>query len=382
MLDLLLFFILGLFIGALSGCVPGLHPNLISAVAVLQDIEYEKKAILIVSIYAGHLIFSYIPSIFFGIPDERTAVSVLPGQRMVQQGNGMLALKTMVVAALVSSVAAVLLIPFAMEFYPIAYSVVKPYIAHILILASAIFVFKTKNPIYSGMVFLAAGVFGAHALRMEMSDPFLPLFSGFFAMGAILHYRKSEVPKQKNRKIGFGILKFALIGVLFGGLANLIPAISSAAQVAALASLFIAFETEAYLAAIAAINVGQFVFAFASSASIGKARHGVMVNLNEIINIEGNMQMLLFYFLLGIAIAGLAVFLLRKKISMLANVEFSLFNKMLAAYLLLVVFLLDGFAGVMVFAIASLIGYFTIKLDVERTMMMGGIILPTMLLLV
>lgn len=381
MIDLILFFILGLLIGMLSGLIPGLHPNLISAIAVLQDIEYEKKAALIVSVYAGHIVFSYIPSIFFGIPDERTAVSVLPGHRMVRSGEGALALKIMVVSALVATIAGFALIPFALQFYPFAYSLAKNYIAHILLIASVIFVLKTKNPFYSVLIFLASGFFGAYALRLEMQDAFLPLFSGFFAMGAILNYRKEKIPAQKDMPVDFGILKFAILGALLGGLANLIPAISSPAQVAALASVFIAFETGNYLATVAAINVGQFVFALASSASIEKARHGVIVNLGEIIDIGGNMQMLLFYFLLGIAVSGLIVYFLRKKISKIANFDFSKFNKLLAAYLLLVVFLINGISGVAVFAVASLIGYVTIRMGVERTIMMGGIIVPTIILL-
>ncbi len=381
MIELLLFFLIGLLIGAISGLVPGLHPNLISAMLVLQDLGYEKKAALIVSMYAGHIVFSCVPAIFFGIPDEQTAVSVLPGQRMVREGNGMLALKTSVVAALAAAVGAVFLIPLAFTFYQPAYALVKPYLLPILLLASAIFVLRTKNPPYSLLIFLAAGFFGARALNLDLQDAFLPLFSGFFAMGAILNYRKSGIPAQKDGKMGYGVLKFALLGMLLGGLANLVPAMSSPAQVAALASVFIAMETENYLAAVAAINVGQFVFALASSASIEKARHGVIVNLGSVLDIGQNMGTLLLYFIIGIGIAGLAVYLLRKKVALLAGLDFSQFNKILAAYLLLVVFLIDGPWGVAVFATASLIGFITIRLNVERTMMMGGIIVPTLMLL-
>jgi TctA family transporter len=42
---------------------------------------------------------------------------------------------------------------------------------------------------------------------------------------------------------------------------------------------------------------------------------------------------------------------------------------------------LDGFIGVVVFALASLLGYITIKLGVERTNLMGAVIIPTLLLL-
>lgn len=377
----ILFFFIGIIIGAIAGIVPALHPNFISTLLLFQNIEYDKKAILIVSVYAAHLVFSYIPSIFFGVPHESTAVSVLPGHRMVREGNGMLALKTMVVSTLVGAIASCLLIPVALEFYPFAYLFVKPYILHILLIASVIFIVKTKNPIYSGLIFVASGILGAYTLKTGMPDVFLPLFSGLFAMGAIMNYKKSEIPVQKDVGIGIGILKYTLLGVLLGGLANLIPAISSAAQVAALASLFTSFETPYYLATVAAINVGQFVFALASSVSIEKARHGVIVNLAQIVNIGENMNMLIFYFLAGTALSGLAVFLLRKKISVLANFDYSKFNKVLAVYLLLIIFMIDGLHGVGVFALASLIGYITIKLNVERTIMMGALILPILLLL-
>ncbi len=380
-MELILFFLIGLILGALSGLVPGLHPNLISAIAVLQNMEYEKKAALIVSMYSAHIVFSYIPSIFFGVPDEQSAVSVLPGQRMVREGKGIVALKTTVVSVLIASIAALILIPAALRFYPLAYGFVGPHIAPILIIASAIFVFRTKNPLYALLIFLGAGFFGAYALKLDVHDAFLPLFSGFFAMGTILNYRKSRIPAQKEGNVEAGVWKYALFGALLGGLANLIPAISSPAQVAALASLFVAFESGNYLATVAAIGAGQFVFAFASSAAIDKARHGVIVNLGQVLDIGANMQALLLYFMFGIGIAAIAVFLLRKRISTLAGLDFSNFNKLLAAYLALVVFLIDGPMGLAVFAGASLIGYLTIRMGVERTMLMGGLIVPTIMLL-
>ena len=381
MLEYALFFVIGLFIGALSGIVPGLHPNLISAITVVQDIGYEKKAVLLVSLYSGHIIFSAIPSVFFGIPDERTVTSVLPGQRMAKHGEGMLAVKTIAVSALVASLGAFLLMGPAIEFYPVAYGAVRAYLLPILALASLILVLKTKNPLYAALIFLAAGFLGAYALRTTMQDAFLPLFSGMFAMGAIMNYMKQPMPPQKDGKLDSGIVKYALLGMLLGGLANLIPAVSSPAQIAAFASLFIAFESGNYLATVAAVNVGQFLFALASSVSIEKARHGVIVNLGEVIDIGSNMQMLLFYFLLGIGISAAVLFLMRKRIAMLANIDFSVFNKLLALYLVIVVLLLDGIPGLLVFAAASLIGFFTLRLGVERTVMMGAIIVPTLMLL-
>ncbi|MEW6528268.1 MAG: tripartite tricarboxylate transporter permease [Candidatus Micrarchaeota archaeon] len=381
MFDLVIFFVFGLVLGILSGLVPGLHPNLVSAIIILQNLEYENKAIIIVSMYAGHIVFSYVPAIFFGIPDEQTAISVLPGQKMAREGKGITALKTIVVSVLIASGVSVLFIPLALQVYPILYTLVKPHLILILVAISAFMIIKTKNPFYSLLIFLAAGFFGACAFKIHMIDVFLPLFSGFFAMGAILTYKKSEIAKQKEQNIDFGIIKYALFGAFFGALANLIPATSSPAQVAALISVFIPFETLAYLAAISAISVGQFLFALASSVSIDKARHGVIVNLGQIINIEQNMQIILIYFLFGIALSASLIYILRKKISLLANIDFAQFNKLLALYLLSTIFLINGVGGVVVFAISSLIGYITIKMNVERTIMMSAIIVPTIILI-
>ena len=54
---------------------------------------------------------------------------------------------------------------------------------------------------------------------------------------------------------------------------------------------------------------------------------------------------------------------------------------MLASYLIAIVFLIDSFAGLAVFAVSTGIGYLCIRMNVERTTLMGAIIVPTILIL-
>ena len=382
MLESIAFFIFGLVVGMASGLVPGLHPNLISSVLLLQNIDYGNKAVLIISVYAGNLVFSCVPAIFFGVPDGRSMLSVLPGQRMAKEGRGIEAIKIYTVAILGAAAISTLLAPLAITAYPIAYSALRPYIFQILLLASLAMLIKAKTPVKSSLVFIASGALGIYALgEGRMSEPFLPLFSGFFAMGALLNYKKTRMIGQKDHEIGLGVLKFAALGAGLGWVANVFPAIGSPGQVAALASIFIALESRNYLATVAAVNAGQFVFSLAASAGMDKARNGVALALSQVLDVGGNMQMLLLVFLCGSAISALALFILRKKIAVLASFDFSEFNKLLVVYLAALVFALNGVPGLAVFAVSSVIGWITVREGIERTSMMGALIIPTAMLL-
>ncbi|MBU0586384.1 tripartite tricarboxylate transporter permease [Candidatus Micrarchaeota archaeon] len=382
MIELLLCCAIGLIIGFFSGIFPGLHPNFISSIVIVQNLEPEKKAIIIVFIYAGYVVFSSIPAVFFGIPDSKSILSVLPGQRMAKEGKGIVALKVIVGSVLVASIGAVLLIPFAFWFYPVMYGLVKRHMFEILIIAAALLIFRAKRILISLSIFLASGLLGQYSFNAGLADAFLPLFSGFFAVGAILAYEKTGLPKQKtDGKIDLGTIKYALLGIVLGGMANLLPGISSAGQIAVFASILIAFESANYLAVVSGINIGQFILAFASITSIDKARHGIVAELANIVNINERMQMLIFFFLIGIGVSALVLYQFRNRIASISKLDFLVFGKILLAYLGIVVYLLDGLVGLMVFAFASIIGYLTLKLGAERTMMMGAIIVPTLLLL-
>ncbi len=97
-------FILGLVLGFITGLLPGLHSNTIISVLSSMGLEGEELAAIIIALFPAHLIFSFIPSVFFGVPEADTALCVLPGQRMVMRGEGLKALKTLLNAAALSAI--------------------------------------------------------------------------------------------------------------------------------------------------------------------------------------------------------------------------------------------------------------------------------------
>ncbi|MBS3067708.1 tripartite tricarboxylate transporter permease [Candidatus Micrarchaeota archaeon] len=366
----------------MSGLIPGLHSNTIISIFSSFGLESEQLAFLIIALFPVHLIISFIPSIFFGIPEQQTVISILPGQRLVLDGKGLVALKVVLLASLLAALISIALFYPSLSFFQFVYATIRPYVGYILVIFSLIFLLRTKNPALSVFIFLLAGMLGFYSLNTKMQDSFLPLFSGMFAMAAILNYQKSKIPRQKDEKIepDSNLLKFIFLGTIAGMFADLLPGISSPSQVAIFISIFLPVNTISYLATISSISMSSAIFSFATVASINKSRVGATASLDKIFNIEQNLTLILVLFLIAIAIAVAIVYLSRKLIAKLANIDFSKFNILLALYLFIIIAVLDGVIGIIIFALASALGFLTIKIGVERTNLMGAVIVPTILL--
>lgn len=378
----MLLVLLSLLLGLFTGLVPGLHSNTITSALLTLDLEAEALPFAIVAMFAVHSIVSFIPSIFLGIPDERVVLSVLPGHRMAKEGRGIEALSIMVVSAIFALLLCIILFPVSQALYPAVFPAIRPYMLHILLLASLILVLKTKNPLHSLLVFLLAGLLGKHAFSLSLPDPFLPLFSGMFAMAAIFNYSGAPLPPQKPAgKISLGILKFSLLGVFLGWLADLLPGISSPAQVAAFASLSVPFSGAAYLALISSIGISESAFAFSTASTLGKARVGAIAEASKLLPVAESLLPSLSFFIIGSAFACILIYLFKNKIGEIAKINFPLLNLMIALYLVAIVFLINSFAGLLLFFASTALGFLCLRMGVERTILMGAIIVPTILLL-
>ncbi len=379
----MLLILICLILGLLAGLVPGLHANTLTSALLSINIQDATLPLAIMAMFGAQAISSYIPAIFLGIPDEQVVLSVLPGQRMAKEGRGLDALTIMVFSSIIAILACIALFPVSQILYPIVFPAIQPYLPHILILGVLLLVIRSKNPFGYLFVFAAAGVLGREAFIVRMTDPFLPLFSGMFAMAAILTFSTSPLPAQKPPKAPeASILKYALVGVLFGWIADLLPGVGSPAQIATFASILVPFASApAYLAAISSIGVSQPIFALSTAATIGKGRVGSVAEVSNLIPISENLIPLLALFIIGTVFACLFIMVFRKKIGEIAKIDYKMLNLFLAIYLIAIVFLLDSWAGILVFAVSTLLGLLCIRTNVERTAMMGAIILPTILLL-
>jgi TctA family transporter len=91
---LLASFFIGLFLGCMTGLIPGFHVNNVALIAVSISplaigigIPLSAVAAIIVAMGTVHTFLNYIPSALLGAPDGDTALALLPGHRMLLAGK-------------------------------------------------------------------------------------------------------------------------------------------------------------------------------------------------------------------------------------------------------------------------------------------------------
>jgi len=122
------FSLAGAIIGILSGLVPGIHVNtmalilsaaypllssMVGGFLVQVGLSVEHSALLIsatiVAASVMHSFLDFIPSVFMGATDDTTALSVLPGHRLLMAGRGLQAIRSAATGSLIGTSSAVLL---------------------------------------------------------------------------------------------------------------------------------------------------------------------------------------------------------------------------------------------------------------------------------
>jgi len=84
----------GVMLGSLTGLIPGFHVNNVALILLALSpafldlgIPLSAVAAIIVATGTVHTFLNYIPSALIGAPDGDTALSLLPGHRMLLSGN-------------------------------------------------------------------------------------------------------------------------------------------------------------------------------------------------------------------------------------------------------------------------------------------------------
>jgi len=94
MVDLILACFIGIFCGAVTGLIPGIHVNTVGAFVfasstfLLNFHSPETISVFLISMSISHALLEFIPSMFLGVPEEGTVLSILPGHQMLLQGRG------------------------------------------------------------------------------------------------------------------------------------------------------------------------------------------------------------------------------------------------------------------------------------------------------
>ena len=390
--QILLAIIIGVASGIFTGLIPGVHINLISLLIItispvlLNYLSPFSLAIIIVSMAITHTFLDTIPSVFLGAPESETALSVLPGHRLLLQGKGFEAVMLTVLGSLGSLILAIAFVPIMLPLVSIGYPLIKNYIGFILIFTVGFLIFREKSSkFWALIVFFMCGCLGIGVLNISvLNDPLFPLLSGLFGTSMLLLSVKDKVniPKQEvggidlDAKTGLKALSSSIIA---GSICSFLPGLGPA-QAAIIGSQFTKnLGEKGFLVLVGGLNTVNMVLSFVALYILDKCRNGAIIAVSKIIE-SFNYSHLILCLGCALVVAGIATFLaivLSKIFSkVIVKVSYTLLCLCVVSLIIILVFILCGFLGLFVLVVSTFVGMVPALKGVGRNHMMGVLILP------
>jgi len=391
-IELVLFLILGILFGTITGLIPGIHINLVGvllislSVSILARVPSTYLVVFITSMAITHTFIDFIPSIFLGCPDTDTELSVLPGHELLKQGHGYQAILLTTYGSLAAVFILVLIAWPSIIIISKVYELIKNLTPYFLIIISILLISLERKKFTSLFVFLLTGFLGFTILNFPehlISEPLLPLLTGLFGSSMLIMSikNKTKIVKQKTNKPQIKIFKPLLGALIASPLCSFFPGLGSG-QAAVIGNTISRTDKKGFLVLLGATNTLVMGFSFISLYVISRTRTGAAVAIKEII---GNpAQEILILILSTILIVGIISFFLTIKLAKIfsekiSNVNYSLLSIITLVILIVVVFLVSGIMGIVFLIASTLTGIYCISLGARRTNMMGCLLLPTII---
>lgn len=395
--ETILFVALGISIGLPLGLLPGMHINnilpLILSLSFLFTSQYN-LSVLIISIAITQIFVSFIPSIFLGAPDENTALSVLPGHRLLFEGRGYEAIKLTVIGGIGSLLFCIVFLSIFAPSFGWLYEMSRPYI-HFVILAVVILMIvmekKIKKILSAALIIGLSGALGIFALNssiLPQEKVLFPILSGLFGLSTIFVSisEKSKIPKQiedDTLKISSkDILKSIVLGTFAGVIVGLLPAIGVSQAATMVQYLGRAGDARNFLVSLSGINMANEVFSLVSLYVVGNPRSGASVAIQKIL-----VELTFFdvVYIIGVicltsGIAAVLTLILGKKIpKLLEKLNYKTISSSIIIFITSLVFLLTGPQGLLVLFTSVAIGLLCSYLGIRRSHCMGVLLIPSIL---
>ncbi|MDD1763336.1 MAG: tripartite tricarboxylate transporter permease [Methanobacteriaceae archaeon] len=270
-----------MFCGAVTGLIPGVHVNIVGAFVfasstfLLNSYSPESICVFLISMSICHALLEFIPSMFLGVPEEGTVLSVMPGHYMLLQGRGKEAIRLVALGGFGSVMVVIALLPIFMMVLPLLYGLLKPYIWIMLIMVVLIMIIRlSRNKMamaWSSLIFILSGLMGWSILNSPLptSVSFLCIFTGLFGVSTMLYSlsQNSFLPTQDhyhrltlNMYVIRGIFAGGIAGSILGFLPGLGPAQGSMIAQELIGGSDAENHREGFLVAMSGVNVSYVLF--------------------------------------------------------------------------------------------------------------------------
>ncbi len=373
----------GLALGVVTGLVPGVHVNLV-AVLLFSFLHFDGflVSIVIIANAVTHTFLDTIPSVFLGCPEEGNCLSVLPGHRLLMQGQGYYAVMLTVVGSFGGLVLSVLVLPLLLYVVDPVYSVLKDHIGVIILLLSLFLIFREKKRFWAFLVFVLSGVFTLLVFNVTMKEALFPVFSGMFGVAMLVLSSESSIPRQEECSFNLEnkVLKAVPVAVVVGWFCSFMPGMGSS-QGAVLGSQVVKLCEKGFMVLVGGLSTVNMVLSLVTFYILGKARNGAVVNVMKILESVSFNQLVVF---VGVAmvVGGVSVYLasfLSKRFSkFIVKVNYKKLIHFVIGLIVVLVFVICGWKGLVILFFSTCIGFIPQLKGVSRSQMMGSLLLPVM----
>jgi len=326
--DLIIACIFGVLVGVLTGIVPGVHVNTVAAFTfsssayLMGYFSPEYLAVFLISMSISHSLIDFIPTMFLGVPDEGTVLSVLPGHYFMFQGRGKEAVRLVTIGGFGSLMVTVMLLPIFIMILPSFYVFIKPYIAFILTFVAIYMILRLNKGIYeifwSSIIFIFSGIIGWASLNSAVSPNvlLLTIFTGFYGVSTLLYslsqnsYLPPQYPDYNLRIDGTiikGIFAGGIAGTILGFLPGMGPTHGSILAQEISGGKDMGENKEGFLVAMGGVNVSDALFSLITIYLIGNPRSGVAVFIDKLIQ-NFDLQLLLTFVFVSVTAVSISVF--------------------------------------------------------------------------
>lgn len=387
-LEILITLICGIGLGIITGLIPGVHVNLISVLLLSLSLYLTEFlspiqiAIIIISMAITHSFLDTIPSVFLGVPEEDTALSILPGHRLLLEGRGFEAVMLTVFGSLGGLLLAFVCIPLLLVIVGPVYAVIQNYIGWILLTVSCFMILRDNKKLWALFVFVLSGALGLFVLNMQVDNILFPLFSGLFGVSMLLMNLQDniKIPIQEITSVEInGGLKAISCAVVVGWMASFLPGLG-AAQAAVIGSQFVKLSEKAFMILVGGLSTVNMLLSLVTFYVLDKARNGAIVAVSEIVSI--GFYDLLIFLTVALTVGGVASLLaikLTKVFSrLIGKVNYKKLCISIIIFITSLVAILSGWIGLGVLVISTALGLIPPIKGIPRSHMMGCLLVPVM----
>lgn len=385
----------GILCGLASGLLPGIHTNTMAVLLagwsfwLLPVIGPAGIAAALVSTLITHSFIEIIPAAFLGVPEDGTALSVLPAHALTLAGKGEEAIRISALGSLLGIVAGIPLSLGAYLLLPGIQGLIDWWTGLLLVLILGFFIVCSGSPGWSLGLFLVSGMLGLFAFRYEYlvwhgtgdGAVLMPLLTGMFGLPLLLLATEGVIPRQLHTVPSLH-LKDITAGTISGTAAGLIvgwlPGLSNATANGVIAS-FIPEEDggRRFLLATGAAASANAVMGIAALYGIGRMRSGVMAALAAVEH--PSLLLILTILAASGAIAYLLAVGLSRYASCLSGVNARLLSHIVFIALVVLCGALTGPFGAGILFLSMLIGLVPELVQVSRVSCIGVVTIPVIL---